>query len=448
MSATRLPFHEISPWLSTPGDLQPALNEELASDVVVIGAGYTGLATALALREQGAAVVVLERDFAGSGASGRNAGHLTPTIGKDAPTLLRLFGRERAGALLRFADAAVECAEETIRKRGIDCEYAATGNILGGVHGKHEASLRRAAEAAAGLGARVRYLDSEALRARGIPPAFRCGILEEAGGHLHPGRYVLGLRRAALRAGVRLFEGSELLELRSGPRVVARTAGGTVTADHAVLATNAYTATTGWRRRSVAPLRVQLFETEPLPADALASLGWPGREGVYTAHEVLESYRLTRQNTLVGGSRVVRAGYGARLPRARDPAAFAVIEAAFRERFPTLGGVAVQHFWGGWIGLTTDFLPSLGVDGPGANVHYGIGFAGHGVAQATLMGEMLAASVQGREHPFEAALRRRSLTWPPEPLRWVGGKLIIAALEALDRRTDRQVRAGRARARG
>ena len=88
---------------------------------MIVGAGLTGLSTALSLRAQGADVVLLERDFAGAGASGRNAGHLTPTIGKDTPTLLRFFGRERASRLLAFADAAVEYTEETIRKLEIDC---------------------------------------------------------------------------------------------------------------------------------------------------------------------------------------------------------------------------------------------------------------------------------------------------------------------------------------
>jgi glycine/D-amino acid oxidase-like deaminating enzyme len=279
------------------------------------------------------------------------------------------------------------------------------------------------------------------MRERGLPPAFRFGVFEERGGTLHPGRYVMGLRRAALAAGIRLFENSALIALDEGARVVARTKRGSVRADAAVLATNAYTKTTGRKARAVAPLRVSLFETEPLSPAQLEALGWQGREGVYTAHEALESFRLTARNTIVGGSKVVRYAYGNALAEGYDPDAFEAIEGALRERLPMLGEVAIARFWGGWIGLTPDFLPRLGVAGKHRNVFYGLGYCGHGVTQATLMGAMLAERIQGREHECEAALARRVLSWPPEPLRWLGAKLIQGALTALDRRTDRQIRA-------
>jgi glycine/D-amino acid oxidase-like deaminating enzyme len=434
------PYEEFGPWVRQPTVLQPPLTADLEADVVVIGGGYTGLSTALALRESGTDVAIVEARFAGAGASGRNAGHLTPTIGKDIPTLLRMFGRERAARLVAFAEHSVAHTEEILRKYEIDCDYTAGGNLMAGVHPKHERGLRNAAEAARGFGADVHFADGNELRERGLPPAFLFGVFEERGGVLDPGRYVTGLRRAALDAGVRLFENSPLVSLEQGPRIVVRTPRGSVRAPQAVLATNAFTTATGLKPRTVAPLRVSLFESDVLSENDLARLDWRGREGVYTAHEVLESFRMTARNTVVGGSKVVRYAYGGALAPPDAPEAFGAIESSFRARFPQLANVGLARFWSGWIGLTLDFLPVLGVEGTHRNLFYGLGYCGHGVSQATLMGSMLAERMQGREHQREAALRRRTWSWPPEPFRWVAANLVQAVLTALDRNTDRQIR--------
>jgi gamma-glutamylputrescine oxidase len=441
MEHVPMPYLQISPWVTRPSDIRPPLRSDLRADVIIVGGGYTGLSTALALREEGIDVVLLEQDFAGAGASGRNAGHLTPTIGKDLPSMLRMFGGERASALVRFADQAVEHTESVIAQYHIDCDYIATGNVLAGVHPKHTERLRRAAAAGAELGAHVRFLPRELMLERSLPPAFLCGVLEERGGTLHPGRYVSGLRRAALAAGVRLYEETAVEHVDDGPPARVRVAGGSVvTADKVVLATNAYTPALGWKTRTLVPLRVSLFETEPLGEAQLAEIGWRGREGIYTAHEILESYRLTTRGTIVGGSKVVRFCYGSQLPPGNDPDAFRRIERAFRERFPQLHSVAVTDFWGGWIGFTLDFLPTFGVTGRRDNVHYGFGYAGHGVAQATFMGRILAGEILGRRHPSAEALTRRVRDWPREPIRWLAGSLLNGLLSSLDRRTDRQIR--------
>lgn len=439
-------YEDISPWVRTPADLQPTLESDLRTDVVVIGAGYTGLSTALSLRAMGTEVVVLEQDFAGSGASGRNAGHLTPTIGKDLPTLLRVFGRERASALVRFADDAVGYAERLIADRAITCDYVPNGNILAAVHAKQEERLRSAARTASDLGGDVDFLSREQMRERGVPASFLCGVIEKRGGTLDPGRYVMGLRAAAIAAGVRIYERTPVLQLEDGQPLRARCARGIVTADRAVLATNAYTAALGWKRRTVAPLRDSLFETEPIESAERAALDWRGREGIYTAHEILESYRLTDRGTIVGGSKRVSYAYANGLADGYEPKRFRLLERAFRERFPRLS-VPVASFWGGWIGFTLDFLPMIGSTGKRNNVLYGFGYAGHGVAQASLMGAMLAERIHGRAHECEAALERKQYAWPPEPLRWIAAKLVIGALSAIDARTDHQIRTD-ARARG
>jgi gamma-glutamylputrescine oxidase len=425
-------------WLDPPPDLGPPLEGDVEADVVVIGAGYTGLWTALALRERGADVVVLERDYAGFGASGRNAGHLTPTIGKDLPTLLRFYGRERAGALVRFAETAVEHVEAAISEHELDCDYVPAGNVLAGVHPGQRLGLEKAAHAAAQVGAAMRMLDQSELAERGLPRCIACGYLEERGGVLHPGKYVRALRERTVDAGARLWESTPVDAIADGPRVRVETPRGAASAPICVIATNAYTPRLGRLRSAVAPLHVSLFATAPLTAEQRERVGWPGSEGIYTAHEVLESYRLTADGRIVGGSRHVRWPYGGRALPDHDPATFAALEAMFRARFPELPDVAVERCWSGPIAMTLDFLPAIDRSGRHENVLFGIGYNGHGVAQASYVGTLLAKMASGEDPGHPELLGRRRLRMPPEPLRWLGAQGILGALRAIDRRTDRR----------
>ncbi|HSF02417.1 MAG TPA: FAD-binding oxidoreductase [Solirubrobacterales bacterium] len=425
-------------WLDPAPDPGPPLEGAIEADAVVIGAGYTGLWTALALRERGADVVVLERNYGGFGASGRNAGHLTPTIGKDLPTLLRLYGRERGGALVRFAEAAVEHVEAAISDRGIDCDYVAAGNVLAGVHPGQRPGLEKAAGAARQLGAAMRMLDPSGLAERGLPRFVACGYLEERGGVLHPGKYVRALRERAIEAGVRLHESTPVDAIADGPRVRVETPRGSASAPVCVVATNAYTPRLGRLRSAVAPLHVSLFATEPLTDEQRERVGWSGGEGVYTAHEVLESYRLTADGRIVGGSRHVRWSYGGRTLPDDDSEIFAALEAMFRARFPELADLAVERCWSGPIAMTLDFLPAIGRSGRHDNVLFGIGYNGHGVAQASYVGTLLAKMASGEDPGHPELLRRRRLPMPPEPLRSLWARGILGALRAVDRRTDRR----------
>ena len=406
--------------------------------MVVIGAGYTGLWTALALRDRGADVVVLERDYAGFGASGRNAGHLTPTIGKDLPTLLRLYGRERGGALVRFAETAVEHVEAAISERDLDCDYIGAGNVLAGVHAGQRPRLEKAAAAAGRLGGAMRMLNRSELAERGLPRWVACGYLEERGGVLDPGKYVRALRERAIEAGARLCESTPVDTIAEGPRIRVESARGSVSAPICVIATNAYTPRLGRLRSAVAPLHVSLFATEQLGAEHRERIGWAGGEGIYTAHEVLESYRLTADGRIVGGSRHVRWSYGGRPLPDHDPDVSVALETMFRARFPELADVAVARCWSGPIAVTLDFLPAIGRAGRHDNVLFGIGYNGHGVGQASYVGMLLAKMASGADPGHPELLGRRRLPMPPEPLRSLWARAILATLGSVDRRTDRR----------
>ncbi len=422
-------------WLDPIPEPGPSLSGARSTEVGVVGAGYTGLSTALELRRRGTAVEVLERDYAGFGASGRNAGHLTPTIGKDLPSLLRGFGRERGGALVKLADAAVERVEETITDLGIDCDYEPVGNVVAGIHPGHARSLDRAAAAGIELGAALRRLESAGFDQMGLPASFTCGYLEERGGILNPFRYLNGLRAAAAGAGAALWERSPVLEIEpEGEGLCLRTPRGELHCRHLVIATNAFARELDTPRGAPVPVRVCLMASEPLPVEARELLGWQGREGIYTAHEVLESHRWTADGRILSGSRYIRYGDGL---RAHDPEVFARVEAMFRRRFPELGELPVARFWTGPIGFNLNFLPWVGRSDDG-RISWAVGFAGHGVAMASLAGSWLGRLASGEDAGVPELTGARRIPMPPEPLRGWIARGLISGLEWIDERSDRR----------
>jgi len=431
------PRWEVSPWIDVVEEPAAPLRDQVEVDVAIVGAGFTGLSSALAFRAEGMSVAVVEARVAGFGASGRNAGHLAPTIGKDLPTLALLFGRERTRALLEFAEEAIAHTEQLIRRHHIDCDYEPVGNVIAAVHQRQFAALDRAARAAGEYGATGVLLEPDEMRRRGLPSAFLRGFLEPRGGVLNPARYLRGLRRAALDAGALLFENSPVVRVEPARRPVVVTESGRVVARAVVHATNATSRPLGVRGPDVARIRVQLFRTEPLSDEQLAALPWSERQGVYTAHEILESYRLTADNRIVGGSKFIRYRYGGGELPDTDAGICQRLEAVFRRRFPGLADVRIADHWGGPIAFSLDFLPQVGRAGPHRNVLYSVGYCGHGVAHASYAGHMMADLLLERDGPGRALWSRRSVPLPPEPLRWLVAHGLKGIFEWMDRRVDR-----------
>jgi gamma-glutamylputrescine oxidase len=426
----------ISPWLSEPLETTAALVGDVGADVAVVGAGLAGLNAALALHADGLRCVVLEARTAGFGASGRNAGHLTPTIGKDLPTLTRLFGRERVRGLVRLADLAIQHVESLIGELQIACDYEPVGNVIAAVHPRQHANLDRAAAAAREYGVPGELLEPAEMRRRGLPARFTRGYLEPHGGILQPGRYVRGLRQAVLDRGIALYESTPVQRIDDGALATLYTPGGRARARNVVLATNAYTPRLGRLRSTMLPVYVQLFRTAPLSDAQLAAIGWQGREGIYTAHEMLESYRLTAENRIVGGAKWIRYGWNGReLPDA-DPALGTALEGVFRSRFPELRDLAVTDHWGGPIGFAIDFLPLVDRGGRHGNILHAVAFAGHGVALASYAGRLVADLLLGRDSPGAALWTRRRIPLPPEPFRWLIVRALTGIFGAIDQRAE------------
>lgn len=402
MKTGNVEYRAFSGWVDPPADVLPSLAGDLACDVAVVGGGLGGLSTALRLAERGQDVVLLEAEFCGHGASSRNAGQLAGAPGGDLQ-LLDLLYRKKMPGMVRFAEHAAHHVENLIGKYGIACDYERTGNVFAAVSRGQLGRVRRVTKILRRLGADVERGTSEEL---GIPRGFLGGMRENVGGIMNPGRFTLGLRSALLRTSARVFEQTKVTDVaRDRGQVVISTPRGEVRANKVVLATNAHAGE--WDitppRLSV-PIWVIEVETEPIDPARLAALGWTSRSGLVTQHNIMENYRLTARNTVVFGVRRLERGGKYPLPRKEpDPALVEELAGAFATRFPALSDVAIERAWGGWIAITSSWLPLAGqLD---ENVYYSIACNGHGLAQAPYTGSLIAdLLVDGERHEDLAGL--------------------------------------------
>ena len=374
-------------WVGPPTDIRPPLTENFTCSVAVIGGGLAGMATALRLAERGVDAVLLESDFCGHGAGSRNAGQLASAPGGDIQ-LLNLLYRRRMPAIIRLTENAAGHVESMIEKLGIDCDYEAVGNVFAAVSRGQLGRTRRIAKILRRAGAHV---EEGTARELGIPPGFLCGMREIKGGITNPGKLLRGLRSAVLASTVQVFEQSKVVDIvRGNDGVTVETPRGVILAQKVVLATNAYAGE--WDitpKRLSSPMWVTEVETEPISPQRLAALGWTSRSGLITQHNIMENYRLTARNTIVFGVRQIERGAGYPLPeRHPDPAVVADLAKAFARRFPPLADVAIDRAWGGWIGITSTWLPVAGTVGD--DVYYSLACNGHGLAQATYVGTLIA----------------------------------------------------------
>ena len=365
----------------------PELKGPLRAQVLIIGAGYTGLSAALHLCESGVDVAVLEAAALGDGGSGLNGGHVIAGVKHDPDTLEQMFGARLGAQLVHTVASGPDLVFELIRKYQIECAATRSGWIQPATSDVELLPIVRRVEQWRRRGAPVELLDRSAV-SRLIGSQRYCGgWLDRRGGTVQPLSYLFGLARAVQRLGGRIFAGSPATRLESvGAQWRVHAPGGEISAATVVLATNAYTdQLVDALRTTVVAVPSFQVATEPLPQALRDSILPQGQAASDTWH-LLRYYRLSPEGRLVLGSRGF-FGHATLAKTARHH------YRAVQEIFPQLRGLRYDYHWGGLVAMTSDQLPHLHQLAPG--LFAGLGYNGRGVAMASVMGSLLARRIQG-----------------------------------------------------
>ena len=399
--------------LQTP---RPRLQQSLDVDVVVVGAGFTGLYTALRLAQAGQRVAILEASRVAWAASGRNGGQLILGFSCDMAPFEAALGTEGARQVWQLmAEAGAEIRQH-IADHAIDCDLV-NGHLWTSVLERRVHLLTDWQEEAARKWNyhALTFVPKADLPGHIDSPRYQAGLLDAQGGHLHPLKYALGLARAAEQAGVRIFEDSRALQYRETAQGVAvDTAHGSVRAHQLVLACNAYVHTLDAQVRSrILPVGTYMIATEPLP-ERLARTLLPRNAAVSDNQFILDYFRLSADRRLLFGG---KCSYTGRTPLNLTQS----MRADMLRVFPQLAQTRIEYTWGGHIDITMARTPDFGRE---RNVYWAQGYSGHGLVSTCLAARVLAQAILGDDQPLQLFTPLRNPAFP-------GGETLAGLFQVL-----------------
>jgi glycine/D-amino acid oxidase-like deaminating enzyme len=419
------------------------LDGDVAVDVAIVGGGYTGLWTAKALaeRDPGLRIAVLEQHGVGFGASGRNGGWCSALLATGLHDLARTAGRAAAIAGQRAMHEAVADVGRLVG--GDDTRFHRGGTVtFARTTAQHARLAAEVAEARAfGFGPDdVRWLELGELARVGRPPGTLDAVFTPHCAAVHPLRLVHALARAVEDAGVAVHTDTPVTAVEPGR---LRTAAGTVRAEVVVLATEAWTAADPARHRDLVPLYSLMIGSDPLTAAQWEAVGLADRPTFHDARHLIVYGQRTADGRIAFGGRGAPYHFGSRIDPASDTDAVVRdhLVAAVRELYPALEEVAFPFHWGGPLGVPRDWRFTVRFDRR-AGLAVAGGYVGDGVATTNLAGRTLADLVTGTDSDLTRLpwVDHRSRRWEPEPLRWLGinaARVVAARADAAEASTSR-----------
>ena len=418
------------------GPVRAALEGTTDADVVIIGAGYTGLWTAYYLLKSDPSlrVVLLEKREVGFGASGRNGGWASAIFPISLSRVAEMYSHDAALKLQAAMNDTVDEIGRVLALEGVDADYAKQGFLSLARSAPQLARARATVEGSArfGLPEQWQLLDGAQAGARVGAEGTLGGLYTEHCALIHPGKLVRGLARLVETMGATIHEHSAVTEFAEG---VVRTERGSVRTKFTVRATEAFTSQQPGHSRFVIPLYSLVLATEPLPAELRRRLGLDHRLAFNDMRHLRVYGQVTAEGRLVFGGRGAPYRLGSRITEEADlvDGIHAKIHQTLLEFFPDLADARITHRWGGALGVARDWCPTVSIDRK-KRIAWAGNYVGDGVATSNLAGRILRNLIQGRDEAINALplVNHRSPSWEPEPLRWLGVNSGLAAASLSD----------------
>lgn len=435
---------DVSYWyadIGLPQTRRPALAGEAGADVAIIGAGFTGLWTAWYLKKAAPhlKVILLEKEFAGFGASGRNGGWCMGTLAWDHERYARASSREAVLDMVRALESTVEEISAVCAAEGIDADILATEAMMVATNPAQLARLRDAVAHHRRWGNthRVREISgAEVVQRINVPGALGACCLSGMT-RVQPAKLVRGLAEAVERAGAVIHEETDVLSYDKGRVVTAR---GILRAPIILRCTEGFTATLPGHKRDWLPLNSAQIATVPLPPEVWDRIGWQGYELFEDMNSSYCYCQRTREGRITVGARGVPYRFGSRMDKngAPDPETIRRLTEVLHQHFPAAAAYPIDHAWCGVLGVPRDWCATVGLDRD-TGLGWAGGYVGVGVSTSNLAGQTLADLALGRETVLTRLpwVNRKVRTWEIEPLRWLGVHLMYQLLRIGDRREAR-----------
>lgn len=432
-------------WLDDPAkpNPEPPLTHNTSTDLLIIGAGFTGLWTALLAKEEnpGRDIVLLEAGEAAIGASGRNGGFMDASI-----THGFLNGQARWTREIKTLHALgvnnLAGIEDTLSRYNIECDYLRSGEIDLATEPYLLDAFHEMIELAKPYGIDFQFLDRDQIQRVVHSPLFLGGIKRFDSSIVNPAQLAWGLRRVCLALGVRLFENTPAKKLTEEKKhVIAQTPHGEVRANKVALATNAFPPLLKEIRRYVVPVYDYALMTEPLTLPQRESIGWHGREGLSDANNQFHYFRTTIDGRILWGGydAIYHWNNGFGTHHENRPASFALLAEHFFQAFPQLEGIRFTHAWGGAIDTCSRFSPFWGTAHHGKSA-YTVGYTGLGVGATRFGARVMLDILDGKktERTGLEMVRTKPIPFPPEPFRSIGINLSRWSLAQADKNQGKE----------